>query len=735
MVQSTVWITTALLSSLACEAFHVPFFNHIEEASAHLLSAIHSESESGDVGTEESPSTTQTEQIDSRWACDVRSWVRAPDLRPGTVIPAEARLAVNGTACGDIFGWDVGLRFKERAIAKIRSNDTELPKRPVHPSVNESMWEELDGQRDWNDIYFVGGPFRSPTQEYEDKLEEYNLAMKNQSLWSVRASERIVFDLTQQMPFEPITWDIDAAEASEFVSEKPLGVDRIARGSASESGLLAAVESQKLDPKASSQVQSFFVHVPSTNFPPIMSDHWNGMDQGQDEQMINTETLLEYYHLVHLKNGTTLDIPAGTAGFLPDPTPWKAGGAPIQAEKTGWPAMVELQSPRLEDYPPDQPWRRYDMETPECEKDNLAEFQVEVIADDASFVQGQNVTLNVTLTRTGNGSEYPTFIDARLLTARNVTWVYNFITTEEQYRSLVEPSSSGRTRRLSGPGQGKHLKVLQIPSDQELERRRKEMEDSERGVYFTMNGGWGGRWPLRPEEMGTRYDIEADQELGKEIYHFQVYVPISANEFPNFVTTFQSLQPVIKFDLHTTFLCEPDQPYFDDAFDDDDGSEEQGEDKEWSEFSLPYRKKDEKKFRTGRSLVHHGSVPVHIATSYNHSRSKASGLVHYLDDRARAPVLLLTDTPSTSHVKVNQLLTEETAEQLRKTRYHDRGRHGYEPDLRNPGGRWMHAASLWQRKEYSGNGKNGDVQERGSGVDLEVLGNADGDERQFVVQQ
>ncbi|WVF70139.1 hypothetical protein IAT40_004927 [Kwoniella sp. CBS 6097] len=730
MVQSSLWVTTALLSSLATatEAFHVPFFQPAEEASAHLLSVIYS-----------SPNLEQSSDDikEVKWACDVRSWVRAPDLRPDTVIPAEARLAVNGSACGDIVGWDVGLRFKERAIVKIKSSNTDFPKRPVQPRMNASMYAELDAQRDWNDVYFVGGPYISPYQEYEEKLEEYNLAMQNQSLWEVKASERIVYDLTQPLHFDPVAWpseqtsEIDkntrtgpseryVYEADSHVDE-PLGADPATWG-------------PPLDTDVISQTQSFFVHVPSTNFPPIMSEHWNGMDQGQDEQMINTETMLEYYQLVHLKNGTTLDIPAGRAGFLPDSTPWSQENA-SETQKTKWPAKVELQSPRLEEYSgPEEEWERYAMEGPECDKDNLAEFEVEVTADDASFKQGQNVTLNVNLTRTGNGTEYPTFFQARLMTARNVTWVYNFISTEDQYRALVESSSGGpggrgRLRRMSGPGNGKWMKVLQVPSEEELDKRRKEMEDNERGVYYTVNGGWGGRWPLRPEEMGTRYDIEADQGLEKEVYQFQVHVPISPNDFPNFETTFQTLQPVINFNLHTTFLCEPDQPYFDDMVDEDDESED--EDKEWTEYNLPYRRKEEKKLRNGRSLVHYGSIPVHITTSYNSSKSEAGPksseqLVHYLDTDASAPALSLSDTPLTSFLKVNQVLAEETPEQLRKTRYHDRGRHGYEPDVRNPGGRWMHAASLWQRKELGKKGK--------SKAKLDSEADHLADQRQFVVQ-
>jgi len=61
------------------------------------------------------------EKIDTTWNCTLRGWVRAPDLAPSRVSPGEARLAANGSACGDIEAWAVGLRMKERAIVKLKS--------------------------------------------------------------------------------------------------------------------------------------------------------------------------------------------------------------------------------------------------------------------------------------------------------------------------------------------------------------------------------------------------------------------------------------------------------------------------------------------------------------------------------------------------------------------------------------------------------------------------------------
>jgi len=57
---------------------------------------------------------------DGEWDCDIKAWTRAPDLIPGHSIPAETRLWMNGSACGDVVGWEVGMRMLERAIIKIK---------------------------------------------------------------------------------------------------------------------------------------------------------------------------------------------------------------------------------------------------------------------------------------------------------------------------------------------------------------------------------------------------------------------------------------------------------------------------------------------------------------------------------------------------------------------------------------------------------------------------------------
>ena len=54
------------------------------------------------------------------WACDIRTWVRAPDLTPNLRATGDARVVMNGTDCADIVKWDVGLILKERSIVRLK---------------------------------------------------------------------------------------------------------------------------------------------------------------------------------------------------------------------------------------------------------------------------------------------------------------------------------------------------------------------------------------------------------------------------------------------------------------------------------------------------------------------------------------------------------------------------------------------------------------------------------------
>ena len=82
--------------------------------------------------------------------------------------------------------------------------------------------------------------------------------------------------------------------------------------------------------------------------------------------MLNTETMFEYYHLLTLSNGTVLDVPAGRAGFLTEPSPISMS----KEVETKWPVVVSLDSPRRMNETKDENDRIFGMgnynQGPEC---------------------------------------------------------------------------------------------------------------------------------------------------------------------------------------------------------------------------------------------------------------------------------------------------------------------------------------------------------------------------------
>lgn len=83
----------------------------------------------------------EMEVASDAWQCDVRSWTRAPDLIPGTEMPGETRLAMNGTDCKDIVKWELGLRYQERAVIKMRYV-SRLTQQPL-------FWAGFGGKQGW----------------------------------------------------------------------------------------------------------------------------------------------------------------------------------------------------------------------------------------------------------------------------------------------------------------------------------------------------------------------------------------------------------------------------------------------------------------------------------------------------------------------------------------------------------------------------------------------------------
>ena len=67
-------------------------------------------------------------------------------------------------------------------------------------------------------------------------------------------------------------------------------------------------------------VKSFGVAVPNVNLPPTAVDHFSAFDAEQ-LGFSSTETAFDYYFHMKLRNGSTLDVPAGSTAFSPSSAP------------------------------------------------------------------------------------------------------------------------------------------------------------------------------------------------------------------------------------------------------------------------------------------------------------------------------------------------------------------------------------------------------------------------------
>ncbi|KAI5476451.1 hypothetical protein MNV49_007764, partial [Pseudohyphozyma bogoriensis] len=207
------------------------------------------------------------------WPCDVRAWVRAPDLTPNLLSTADARLIMNGTACAEVVKWEVALRLRERSVYRIAAPNVTVPSRP--------QWNDTrHGHRGpgfQSGIFEVGHAiWRDP---FQLEMEEFNRQMSEPALWVVGGKERVVFD-------SKVTLDDQSVAPN---TSLPL-----------------------------ESVRSFAVAVPNVNLPPSVDDGdiiYFGDQQGS---FASQERDLSYRFLLSLRNGTILEYSAGHTVFLPE---------------------------------------------------------------------------------------------------------------------------------------------------------------------------------------------------------------------------------------------------------------------------------------------------------------------------------------------------------------------------------------------------------------------------------
>ena len=125
------------------------------------------------------------------------------------------------------------------------------------------------------------------------------------------------------------------------------------------------------------------------------------------------------------------------------------------------------------------------------------------------------------MTRKGNGSEYPSFLDISLTTYQNQSFAYTYpqINSKLDYSNLIREDDDYRP---GGVDTSYPQKMLLVQSQESLERwKRNEEERYE--VTMSMSGN-GGRWPV---QRGTvRYDFEEAEQVGKEEYDFEIEFPM-----------------------------------------------------------------------------------------------------------------------------------------------------------------------------------------------------------------
>lgn len=85
-------------------------------------------------------------------------------------------------------------------------------------------------------------------------------------------------------------------------------------------------------------VKSFGIAVPNVNLPPTVG---NGITihNGDDMGFTEAETMFDYYFSLKLRNGSTVDFPAGHTVFVPS-------SPPLRADRTNTSVTVPVERPK-----------------------------------------------------------------------------------------------------------------------------------------------------------------------------------------------------------------------------------------------------------------------------------------------------------------------------------------------------------------------------------------------------
>ncbi|GAA5886435.1 hypothetical protein JCM6882_001638 [Rhodosporidiobolus microsporus] len=625
-----------------------------------------------DVATLDSPAQPS-------WNCSIQAWVRAPDLRPNVVVPADARLVANGTDCSDVRQWDVGLRLKERGYVKLRAAEVVLPEAPKYKeTAQEAFWELRQQSRSNNGLFEVDSWLLDDRRDrlqspFDIARKTYMQAMQNRSLWEGFASERVAFD-------SRITLDQLEGANSSF----PLR-----------------------------SIKSFQVAVPNVNFPPAKKRSYMHYYDDEVKEEAGIEQAFEFYAAVTLKNGSVLDFPASKALFVPEQP------VELTAEEVVFQTVLKA--------PPYERWNRWERSA-KTTFDNSTTFELTIKLPNPEriFEAGSTTMLPMTIKRL-NGTQQPTSIAAYASSRQSYTWAASFAHTSEQADSL----SKLQTHERSGwdnPFLTKEPSVaLNTTLEGEALERLEERNEQRMGRF---REHWFDR-SVRPNKT------ELDPLLEEQTVLVNLTLPDRL--FPTINTTFTSILSSLHFHLGTsaprneTDLASQAYPLLSDL---DDDEAWRSLPYEHIEKLVSHLDSQSGNAASGRlAFTGNTSITVVPANSTTTSPPSSPLPLSYLSPSALAPVLLpltsgpLEDLSTVPFPFLNQTLRAEgiaaDGSDLVKKRYSDE-RDGWRGD-RDGRNEW--AGRLWERKVA----REKEYREREEKLQAEAEA-AEGEKTRLVVQ-
>ncbi|ORY89133.1 hypothetical protein BCR35DRAFT_350623 [Leucosporidium creatinivorum] len=558
-----------------------------------------------------------------RWECSVRCWVRAPDLTANLLGYGDARLLANGSACSDIDQWSVGLRLKERSIVRLAAEGVELPVKPEWNHTAHAAWQPRD---DYNDIFRVGySRFDEDKSPYDIEREAYERALRNKTLWEVHGAERLVFD------------SLVVLATAEEDSSIPLEA-----------------------------VKSFGIAVPNVNLPPTSRNgdfHWFP----DRTRFAGSETQFDYYFSLRLRNGSSVEFPAGHAAFIP-------ASEPLSLDVPKENVTIILERPTNDRSGWGIPSRG------NCTADNSTTFsvEVEVPSGDHVFESGKELFLPTTIRRTKGTAQVPDYIYFRPSTAGAETWCSTFGHSEAERNEIAFGDPSFRRSHFEF---GDGVMKLQMAEPVMTMQQEQEEADKEEG-FATQTSCWSDGPGIR--QAGG---VELDHSV--EVQTVLVNFTIPTGMMPTFKTTFKDYFTHLQVALITKQVCgdsaEAKLPFEVDEVHEDD-------------LWLEYRRRSHSLLRKTEklSLSHFGNLSITITSPL---RSNGAPPVHYTHPTALSPLLLPT-IPTAHHddfpVLLNQEIRKEDGDQLKQRRYGWDDLRGMEPLLED--GRWQSVGQVWARK-------------------------------------